>query len=219
MFPKLRCPPCVPGTWSSVYAPNQHLFLCFRLKADRGPVGVKPGSEASSLEVLVGRGRPSEGAVLENCPPAKLYIQVHPGDHSRLVTKTERVWAITLLIPCLHSHAQVPSLNLPFVHRNGWILAHEAGDDVGATCQRKEIQDLQDRDQFFIGEPSRSKEPAGQPLRLCLQTVELLFRERTGRLFRNWHKPPGSGWFIYLFIFDQDFLLEEKPVNDLLWSH
>lgn len=77
VFPKLRCPPCVPSTWSSVYAPNQHLFLCFRLKADREPVGVKPGSEASSLEVLVGRGSPSEGAVLENCPPAKLYIQVH----------------------------------------------------------------------------------------------------------------------------------------------
>ena len=72
---------------------------------------------------------------------------------------------------------------------------------------------------FFIGEPSRSKDPAGQPLQLCLQTVELLFRERTGRLFRNWHKPPESGWFIYLFIFDQDFLLEEKPVNDLPWSH
>lgn len=92
VFPKFRCSPCVPSTWPSVYAPNQHLSLCFRLKADTEPVGVKPGLEASSPQVLVGRGRSSEGAVLENCPPARIYIQVHPGDHSCLVTKTERVW-------------------------------------------------------------------------------------------------------------------------------
>lgn len=92
VLPKLRCPPCVPSTWPSVYAPNQHLFLCFRLKADGEPVGIKPGSEANSLQVLVGRGSPSEGTVLENCPLAKLYIQAHPGDHSCLVTKTERIW-------------------------------------------------------------------------------------------------------------------------------
>lgn len=56
--------------------------------------------------------------------------------------------AVTFLVPGFHGHAQVPGLNLSFIHRNRKILAHEAGDDVSATCKQrqKEIQTSEDGD-------------------------------------------------------------------------
>lgn len=42
----------------------------------------------------------------------------------------------TLLIPHLHGHAQVPGLDLALVHGERGVLAHEAGDDVGAACDK-----------------------------------------------------------------------------------
>lgn len=127
-----------------VYAPNQHLSLCFRLREQIRAVGVKPGLEASSPQVLVGRVDPQRGS-FGKAPPARIYIQVHPGIHSCLRHKDRKGLGPS---PCsFHASTAMPrftSLNLPFVHRNGWILAHEAGDDVSATCQQKEIQDLQD---------------------------------------------------------------------------
>lgn len=92
VFPNSRCSPC---------AKHMALRLCSKptpfplLQAEgrwRTRWGLNRKQEASSPQVLVGRGRSSEGAVLRICPPARIYIQVHPGDHSCLVTKTERVW-------------------------------------------------------------------------------------------------------------------------------
>lgn len=56
------------------------------------PAGVQPGSGAVSLRAVAGAG-PSDGAVLENWPQAKLHIQAYPSYHSHLVTERERVWS------------------------------------------------------------------------------------------------------------------------------
>lgn len=46
----------------------------------------------------------------------------------------ETRWGRTFLVPRLHGHGQVAGLDLALVHGERGVLAHEAGQDVGAAC-------------------------------------------------------------------------------------
>ena len=45
----------------------------------------------------------------------------------------------TVFIPTFHSHAKVSWLDFPSMHRECRILAHETGNNVGASCKERKI--------------------------------------------------------------------------------
>lgn len=133
---------------------------------DRSPAAIKLGSEDISLQVRGAaplRQRGSGELTPRRRTHTSTCIQVTTHAKSQ---KSNGGQSRTFLVPRLHGHAQVPCLNLPFVHGEGRVLAHEAGDDVGATCDNdkgdSDIRGLTQIAYVFHERGAKEQDPKGQ---------------------------------------------------------